>query len=440
MFEHSIYEPEPVAEPLHEGDLFYDYELPTWRPGPRIYKILAISAAANLLAFIVFAATPILTMKGCDSPFVGSVCQVLDTLYVGSTLLGTDRNYVDAVYDTTKIGDSDITFVDVSGDTPPLDYPEGYFQIANPEEYQSQLDAMNNPAGDTGSTVPGIPPGIALSTPDHGAALFNTPQHLPKTNPRTVEGDLPTGFGSGGTVASNGGRHGGRKGGTTSEPTPSPSPTPVQDLSTESLQAVQINKLPLTTLADDVNSKLAGKQVDLSKNFSVTLDAVITKDGTLDTKNSRFEKDKDQGDPAMVNTGKEAMQALGMTGFLQYLTRLGIDKAVVTVTQDDNQITVQIASPAKSAERAKTMASGMNGILLLGKATAKNPSTERTLLDGAQVTTDGKTTFILNFAIPKPMAQDMITKALQEAQAKKAQPQPSSDSLMKSNNNTALMR
>src|SRR6478672_2951044 len=152
MFEHSIYEPEPVAEPLHEGDLFYHYELPNWRPGPRIYKILGISAVANLLIFFVFTATPILTMKGCDSPLVGSVCQVLDTLYVGSTLLGTDRNYVDAVYDKTKIGDADITFVDVSGDTPPLDYPEGYFQIANPDQYAALQAALNNP--DQSATTP----------------------------------------------------------------------------------------------------------------------------------------------------------------------------------------------------------------------------------------------------------------------------------------------
>lgn len=437
MFEHSIYEPEPVAEPLHDGDLFYHYELPSWQLGPRIYKILGISAVANLAVFLVFTATPILTMKGCDSPLVGSVCQVLDTLYVGSTVFGTERNYVDAVYDKTNIGDADVTFVDVTGDTPPLDYPEGYFAIANPEEYAALQAMASEPTAGITPTTPGIPPGIALTTPQQGKSLFDTKQRLPKANPNAVEGDLPTSFG-GGTMASNGGRHGGKKGATAGDMTPTPSPTPAQDLSTESLQAIQINKLPLTTLADDVNARVAQKQVDLSRNFSVTLYAVIGKDGTLDTAKSKFDPTKETGDPAMVNTGKEAMQALGMTGFLEYLTRLGIDKPVVTLTQDDNQITVQITSVAKSPEHAKTMASGMNGIIMLGKATAKNPSTERTLLDGAQVATDGKNTFVLNFAIPKQMAQEMITKALQDAQAKKAQPQPSSESGTRSSSNTAL--
>ncbi|MFL6373568.1 MAG: hypothetical protein ACJ73D_02765 [Pyrinomonadaceae bacterium] len=437
MFEHSLYEAEPVAEPLHEGDLFYHYELPNWKLGPRIYKILGISAVANLLVFFIFTATPILTMKGCDSPLVGNVCQVLDTLYVGSKLFGTDREYVDAVYDKTKIGDSDVTFVDVTGDTPPIDYPEGYFQIANPDEFAAMQAMANDPNAAAGGTVPGIPPGVAITSPSAGNDLFNTRQHVPRANPHAVEGDLPSGFG-GSTVATNSGKHGGKKSGTP-EASPSPSPTPAQDLTTDAVQGVQINKLPLNDFADLVNSQLEQKKVDLSKNFSVTLNAVIGKDGLLDTSKSRFDASKDQGDPAMVNTGKEAMQALGMTGFLQYLSRLGIDKAVVTLTQDDNQIAVQILVPAKSPEHAKTMASGMNGIILVGKATAKNPSTERTLLDGAQVATDGKNTFVLNFAIPKPAAQAMIAKALQEAQAKKqAQPQPSSDSLSKPNNNTAL--
>ena len=438
MFENSLYEAEPVAEPLHDGDLFYHYELPNWQLGPRIYKILGISAVANLVVFFIFTATPVLTMKGCDSPLVSNVCQVLDTLYVGSTVFGTERDYVDAVYDKTKIGDADVTFVDVTGDTPPLDYPEGYFQVANPDEFAALQAQLNNPDSATSGSVPGIPPGIALTSPDAGKSLFNTPQHLPKSNPNAVDGDLPSGFG-GSSVATNSGRHGGKKGGATADPSPSPSPSPAQDITTDSVQAVQINKAPLNDLADTVNFNLQQKKVDLSKNFSVTMYAVIAKDGTLDTTKSTFDKTKDQGDPAMVNTAKEAMQALGMTGFLQYLTRLGIDKAVVTLSQDDNQIAVQIASPAKSPEHAKTMASGMNGIILVGKATAKNPSTERTLLDGAQVATDGKNTFVLNFTIPKAIAQDMIKTALQEAQAKKqAQPQPSSESNTRPNNNTAM--
>ena len=73
MFEHSLYEPERVATPLQEGDLFYDYEIKNWEFSPRIYKILAASAVFNILALLVFAQTNILQARACDSPWVGRV-------------------------------------------------------------------------------------------------------------------------------------------------------------------------------------------------------------------------------------------------------------------------------------------------------------------------------------------------------------------------------
>lgn len=57
---------------------------------------------------------------------------------------------------------------------------------------------------------------------------------------------------------------------------------------------------------------------------------------------------------------------------------------------------------------------------MIGKSITENPSDERTLLDGAKVTSEGKN-FSLNFAIPKPIAQEMINRKLTDAQAKKSQ-------------------
>ncbi|MFN2500972.1 MAG: hypothetical protein ABR530_03050, partial [Pyrinomonadaceae bacterium] len=153
------------------GDLFHNYEIRSWELSPRLYKILGMSALANVFALLVFAQTSLLTMKGCDSPLVGRVCQVLDTVYVGSQMFGTDREYVDAVYDKTELGDADITFVDVTGLTPPLSYPEGYFQIANPIEYQAALDAMNNPPV---TDFSGFPSDFPTTTPSTGGSIVDT--------------------------------------------------------------------------------------------------------------------------------------------------------------------------------------------------------------------------------------------------------------------------
>src|SRR5258708_1623682 len=188
MFEQSLYDTEPVATPLQEGDLFHNYEIKNWVLSPRIYKILALSALGNIIAILIVAQTSLLTMKGCDSPLVGRVCSVLDTVYVGSMLFGTDREYVDAAYDKTELGDADITFVDVTGDTPPLSYPDGYFQIANPQEYAMLQQQANNPMPD----MAGIPPGFPITQPSTGGSLLDTRPVMPKANPNVVDGDLPT--------------------------------------------------------------------------------------------------------------------------------------------------------------------------------------------------------------------------------------------------------
>src|SRR5687768_14873981 len=227
MFEQPLYERETVTTPLHEGDLFYDYEIQGWNLSSRIYKILGVSALFNIFALLIFAQTSLLTMKGCDSPLVGRVCQVLDVVYVGSMLFGTDRDYVDAIYDKTDLGDAEITYVDVSGDTPPLSYPEGYFQIANPEQDFSMIGSVDDLAFT--SDIPGIPSGIPITKPG-GGSLFDTTPSYPTPNPGGgVQGKLPGDFNSSPSpgIARNPLRKNRRAGRIT---TPVASPTPEEDV------------------------------------------------------------------------------------------------------------------------------------------------------------------------------------------------------------------
>ena len=93
MFEQSLYNQEafaPVPE-SHEGDLFYKYEIKNWNLGPRIYKILGISAVIKLAVLIFVAQTYLLTRKFCDSPITSTVCQVMDMAVVADTIFGTKR-------------------------------------------------------------------------------------------------------------------------------------------------------------------------------------------------------------------------------------------------------------------------------------------------------------------------------------------------------------
>ncbi len=435
MFEQSLYDTEPVATPLAEGDLFHKYEIKNWDLGPRLYKIFAITAACNILAILLVAQTSLLTTKTCDSPIVGRVCQVLDTVYVGALLFGTDREYVDAAYDKTDLGDYEITYVDASGETPPLSYPEGYFQIANPDEYQAMLAQQNEPL-----VMSELPPGIPMTTPSRGNSLIDTKPIVPKHNDDVIDGDLPTTIG-GGSTASNGKKptHGKPTGigtGGTADikvkPTPEPSP-----ISSNAVEGVVINKRPLTDFADGIVTKWATKEVDLNSDFTLVLNGYINADGKLDRTKSKFDTAKTKGDPKMIDVGKAALEALGDSNYLSYLKLAGVDQITATLVQDDQQITVVISSVQKTPERANSVSSLVSGAILLGKVKVENPSDERTLLDGAKVSTDGKN-FILNFAIPKPIAQEMINRKLKEAQAKKTQQsQPNSNALSKASDNTA---
>ncbi len=435
MFEQSFYQQQPIPTPMEGGELFKHYELKSWERSSRLYKILGISAIGNILALLIVAQTSLLTMKGCDSPLVGRVCSVLDVVYVSSMLFGTDREYVDAAYDDTRIADSEITFVDVTGVAPPLSYPEGYFQLANPEQFQASMEPLNNLGF---NNLPDIDVGGGSPFPPSGN-LLDTPPVLPRSNPNAVSGDLPS-FDNGSTSSYKPPRP--RTTPRVKNPSglpdidendvaevkPSPTPTlqPLPSpMTSDAIKAVDINKKPLVDFADDVAAKWETKEVDLNQPFTVVLNGVLAPDGSLDLKASKFDVAKQKGDQKMIDVGKAALEALGKSGYLTYLKNLNVDKFSATLIQDDEQITVVITSGQKTPEAAKTVASGLGLAISVGKQVTEDPSDERTLLNSAKVTAEGKN-FVMNFAIPKPIAQEMINRKLKESSAKKAsQPKPS---------------
>lgn len=429
MFEHSLYEPEPVVTPTQEGDLFHNYEIRNWELSNRIYKILGVSALVNLLALFVFSTTSVLTMKGCESPLVGNVCQVLDTIYVGSKLFGTEREMVDAVYEKTDLGEADVTFVDVSGDVPPLSYPEGYFQIANPEQFQAMVEQANNPTTQPGFIAPGIP----ITTPSTGASIIDTPQSLPKTNPNPIAGDLPSGFGDSG---SNPTIRKGRRDGRVKPPVPDEDDTAdKQDEDkkgetpkvepTDPVTAVTINREPMKKFGKETAEKVDKKEVDLSSNFKVVAQATLTADGKLDTTIDKKTKQKksrilqSEGDEKMIAVVTEAIAAIGDSGWLGYLKAQGIDKLNFTFSQTDDQLIVNITSDQLTPERVKTISSGLGGListaLLADRMGANTLGTdEKALLQAAKVTDNNKQV-MLDFVLPKPVAQEMINRNIQKS-------------------------
>jgi hypothetical protein len=400
-------------------------------------------------------------MKGCDSPLVGSVCQALDTVYVGAMLFGTDREYVDAAYEKTDLADADITFIDATGVTPPLSYPEGYFQIANPVQWEMIQQSQQNGALPDGMLAPGIPaytppPPVSFPTPQRGGLLATTPKPpkaradvvdddaLPTINDSTV-GDVKPGL--------NKKRPGGNKvnanvpqtnpdGSIPGIPGTGPKKDPTGDTqagTTNPDGTPIINKRPFVDLANNVNDLLDKNQVKLDSAFIVNASGKLTKDNRLDPKSFRYVQAA-SNDEKILEVVKESIEAINDSGYLQYLTGLSGKDFGLMLQQDDVNITGIVQSELESETRARSIKSSLDfaiGIAKSAKTGAnadQNDKDDLILLEGAKIEVDGKKV-VIRFVIPKQIALPMIQRKLAEQKA--APKQPNGNATLRPGDNTA---
>jgi hypothetical protein len=412
---------------MQEQELFQQYELKGWQVSPRFYKIIGASALINMLAFFLMAQSNFLTGKTCDSPLASGVCSVLDALYIGSVMATTDSGYVDKEYVQTEIGDEEVTFVNV-GDYVPLNYPDGYFALANPETQMPEV--VNDPnAMFPPSTTPGFPNDSTLQN------SVNDPMNMKPTVPAQTKnpynGTLPNSpignYPS--TKVSRPKKD--RKNPLTDNPPIDATPkddtvanktteTPNKNES-EPVKEIEINRKPFEDLGDIINAGLAKNEVDLNKPFAVILDGAITADGKLDPNKSKFVKS--DGDPQMVAVAKSALEAVGNSGFLGYLKTNGIDRVNITLVQNDKEIFAMVISDQKTAEKAASTASGLNTMLQGARLLDKNglktlDPNSRVLVENSQISSE-KNNFILKFTLPKEAGQAIINQTLKERAEKK---------------------
>jgi hypothetical protein len=449
MFEQELYNHEVSEVRSQPGDLLYNYEIRNWDLSPRLYKILGVSAVLNVLALVVISSSGLLTARGCDSPFVGRVCQVLDTVYVGSLIFGTESEFADVDYTKTELEDAEVTFLDVTGVTPPLTYPDGYFQIANPEQ---QFTNVTDPMAGTNFLAPGIPSNPTIS----GSGLINTPPIAPKINPNPIEGDLPTGSPLGDmtdnpTIAGNrkGRRGGSPLGGNTvananTDPTASNTntanptvPDENADVAKEDQFGVFINKRPMKDKAKESLEKIEANAVKIDSPFKVVISATLGlgKDGkTVVLKNPKLVPNNPptKNDPVMEKFVQDWILAVGDAGWFGYLDKLKTKKVIIAIEQNETELVASVRADQPTDNDAKQAASGLGTLLSIAAPAATGD--EQVFLQKASVTAEGKT-FILNFNIPKPLVQEMIMRKLAESKDKDAKPEGNAQA--KPNDNTA---
>lgn len=425
---------------MEENGLFEHYEIRNWDITSRIYKILGASAIINVLILFAFGQFNLLNTRGCDTPYIGMVCQVLDSAYVASTFLGKDNSWESRPYGKTEIGDDEVvTIIDVSN---PLTYPEGYFALANPEEFSKDTDiAMIDPS------APGDP---TVSNPAGNTDLVGTPQVTPTPNKEVGDQKLPEDLfkfedkpsaktpSVAKTKTPKPGKRdimsnespttlGNKTAQTTPKPTPESTPTKEDAQAAKDEFKETFNKAPLQVFADGIVDKVFPKdtnteKIDLKQAFTVVFDGSITKEGKLETSKGKITFIKGEGNEEMVKVAKEAIAALGDSQLFIYLARapLNIDKVKITLVQDDKQISADITSVLPNNERAKTVSSGFNGLVQLANWNTSDDKDVQTLLKATKFKAEGKN-FTITFAMPKEDAHKLIDQKLQEARQKKSQ-------------------
>ncbi len=427
---------------MQDQEFLQNYEIGRWELNPRIYKILGLSVVIVAVTILGLGRTNLLHAKACDSHYIGQVCQVLDTIYVGSKIFTGDTDYVVKDYNKTSIKDSDVIWVDQTGEGPKFSYPEGYFYkepVTDPLDPNYSLgDSITPPSSN--SQIEIIPP-----PSNNNSGLLGRRQNLPKKNPNTVDGDPPN------SILGN--RSGKDDTDKTDKPDNSDNNTadknktgdkadgkkdPVEDnvaKNSDPVKGLDINKKPLLDFADEVLVKWEAKKVDLSQQFRVKLVGTLTTNGRLDPKKTRYTEAI--GDAGMVEVAKRAIESVGDSGWLDYLGRFDVKTLNMVFAQNDSQLVAVVDSDLPSSEKANTAASGLRGIiqaalLLHSNGIKKLKDDEVVLLKAASISSEGKKLKI-NFNLPKPTAQQMIDGRLKEYQADKLKKKDQDDTKPKPN-------
>lgn len=154
---------------------------------------------------------------------------------------------------------------------------------------------------------------------------------------------------------------------------------------TTSAQDVRVNDAPLRDFAKDVQAKIDKKEIDVTKPFSVEMSAVINDDGRLNRNASKFTSES--GDPKMVEVAKEAIWAMGDSGYFGYLQQAGISQATLMVSQTEQTFTGSVRS-SKNRFEAALITSGVNAMLSIGRSQNMDPN-QKLIIENTHASHDG---------------------------------------------------
>ena len=286
---------------IEEENFLRGYEVSGIELNTRMYKITAVAAVLMIVPMLAISQTNMLAKSACESPFVNDVCEVLDTVYIGSKMLARSASgYEDRDFELAELADAKVIWTQFQeNDEPPLEYPVGYFRIANPERYIVEEDGV-----DTSNAFNPPPPVTRVNPPVTRPKRVKPPARRSpnrsgrkpvypsknKNNPTVKEGgslmERMAGIG-------NGDKDGDKDGDKTAandpnnKPEKDPTPNPrtenkvEKESSKDSESEKPFNVRPAKVFGKKVKEQVDNKKISLEENFKVRLEGLITEKGKL---------------------------------------------------------------------------------------------------------------------------------------------------------------
>ena len=323
---------------------------------------------------------------------------VRDTFNVAALL--SDTGYVDKEYTRTEIDDVQMLQLPAAK----FRYPDGYFAT----ETQLQL-AQAIQASPVGPPV----------TVDLSPTSTPTPSPMPEPSPSPSVEASPGASPAASPVVTTA---------DSSKPeipkTPEQAEAELNKIAAENSvvrpSENEINTRPLKDWLARADSMRTKGQLDLTAAVEITIAATLSPecklvDATVVQKT---------GDARLVDVAKEMVGAIGDSGMLSFLRDpkkvkdpkvLSCDAMPLqlTIKLDQTDISAIVETEADTPQRATEMASGYNGLLLVGQF-ARRGKDEEVLYRNTKVTSEDKK-ILVNFSMPRQTASEMLKKQLTKA-------------------------
>lgn len=397
---------------MYEKELFANYEFDSSNWNKVILGLLGGSAIFHVIILLFLVYVP----------------AVRDAFYVAMLFSDAPTGWVSKDYQKTAIGEETVSIISL----PPADqlqYPAGYFNLANGDAPAPDLIASTTPV--VPETIPTDPnsipgfPGLTLdqqgftpnsssippefSNPVSSTSPTNrkTPRKvkLPRL-PQTVPGATPPPL-----ELSNSNTGNEPNNDATGAVTPSPTPLPNPDKPDSTR-----NPKPLIDYGKKVAKLREEKKLDLEKPFHVVIDGKLKEGKLIEAKTTPI-----SGDLMLNSLATELIAALNDSNVLSALKQLCVDtdkgcRLSFDIKSDKDQVKAQILTDTDSNSKAGMVSLGLQAAIGIALNERKD-KVEGKVLQFVTVKPQDKSV-IIDCVMPRSIVESLVKEQLDAAIAK----------------------